>query len=375
MQIQLLTIHAPFNLGAMLQAYATQRIFEKAGSPLEILDYYPRELEAHDCWSRITSSPVSWLKFFTGRFYPPIYRKIRNFKRFRREMKLTERYFSREELVQNPPACDLLVIGSDQVWNMEHGCDPFWFGGFMPPESMKMSFSSSFGSLELPEGTADKLPELLRNFIAISVREQSGCDLIARVTGYPAVTTLDPTLLLTREDWGKLAEKADLHLPDEFRSCIVTMSLPDNPETKALLGKLREAYRAPVVEICPGLRTASYADYGVHDLGPFEMLALFNQARAVCTGSFHGLAFALNFQKDFWVCPLKNGRNSRMTDLLERLHLTDRLLGTAMPSDLASPVDFESGNRYLDALREKSMEFLKEALVKAEEILRKQQKK
>ena len=101
MRIALITYHYSNNKGAFMQTYALCKYLQKIGHDIKIIDVRQKEY-------------TSW--------YISVVKQLIVGKRLRDEMKrfypsLTKRYYSCEELREDPPKADCYIVGSDQVWN------------------------------------------------------------------------------------------------------------------------------------------------------------------------------------------------------------------------------------------------------------------
>jgi len=317
MKIGILTIHTAFNYGAMLQAYALQIAIIRLGYDVQIIDYYPKEVEKTNFMRNITPNPRQIVKYIYARINPNVQKKINRFNAFRNRMQLTSRYFDRNELYLNPPSFDAYMVGSDQVWNMERGFDSFWFLDFVK-DKLKISYASSFGTATIASEYNKKLKEQLTGFNAISVRESDGVNIIKEATGLNAIQVLDPTFLLSDGDWIKLAARR------QFRGdYILAYGFSRSIEFNKLIINVKNRYKLPVVAIAIGTHFPFDVDKCFLNVGPSEFLALFRDAKAICTDSFHGIAFSINFRKTFFSIPHAT-RNSRLDSLLSLLNLRDR---------------------------------------------------
>jgi hypothetical protein len=332
MKIGILTIHTAFNYGAMLQAYSLQMALTKLGYKTLILDYYPKELERRNYLRPIPSNPKQIIKYLYARFNPNVQKKIRRFNEFRNQMLLTRRYYDKAELYQNPPDFDLFILGSDQVWNMEHGFNSFLFLDFVKTNN-KISYASSFGTAAIPKEYSEKLKTHLEGFKAISVRESDGVKIIKEATGLKAIRVLDPTFLLSPEEWTQLAAKRQF--PGDY---ILAYGFSNSKEFNLLIKTVQEKYKLPLIAVTSSAHYPYTVDKCFMDSGPLEFLALFRDAKVICTDSFHGLAYSIHFRKTFFTIPHRV-RNSRLDNLLSLLNLKSREFSN--PLDILKLTDSE----------------------------------
>lgn len=207
MTIGIYTIHTPHNYGAMLQAYATQKFLCQLGYKAELVFVYSKEDEKRDEYKGCSLSLKSLIIYVYARVFYKVRRKIKRFKEFHQSMSLSRRYYSVDEIYNKPPHYDIHIVGSDQVWNLEHGFPEkaFYFLDFLPSNTVKLSYAPSFGTEEVDGVFYPRLKELLSDFKVLSVREDSGIKIIEDAVSCAAQQVMDPTFLLAKKDWDKLA--------------------------------------------------------------------------------------------------------------------------------------------------------------------------
>lgn len=372
--IGIITTFRQPNWGSVLQAYALQKVLDDMGYEAWLIDYrYPNEFH----YSRGIKRSRSWLRNLPGNIKNRIEimlgrvpeNKIVLLDKFiRQEMRVTRRYKSYDDLHQNPPQFDAYAAGSDQIWNsFAMRGDMSFMLDFAPNDSLKFSYASSFAWNKVRENYVQDYQKCLSRLKHISVREYDGIALVKQLIGKEAELVLDPTLLLSQEHWGICAKKArSPQLPSQYILCYM-LGYTYNPSAKTtlVLQQLQEQYSMPVIAL-NGLpsdfRGEVYAlprDFGI---GIEEFLYLMSNAAIVVSSSFHGTAFALNFNKP--LVAIVDGRqecDSRLTSLLSQLGLT-KLVVTTEDSPLNPFYDFEAEQTLLRDLRAKSIAYLADAV-------------
>ena len=207
MKAGLVTFYHLHHYGAILQAAATQRALASLGWDCETIDYFVNQdiriLKPPTTPGRAANDAYNTLH------YPALKRRWQRFEAFSKaHLRLTaHRYESLAELREARLPYDLLVCGSDQIWNPvifpDGRFDPVFFGSFSPLR--KIAYAPSFGVPHIPEGMEEELKGYLDRFSHIAVRERQGRNIVRDVTGRDVPVVLDPTLLLTAEDWAALA--------------------------------------------------------------------------------------------------------------------------------------------------------------------------
>lgn len=377
MKIGIITILKVNNYGAELQAYALQRVLNLLGYDAEIIDYLFYKNPQHK--KTVRSRPnfhFGIKKILVERLYP-IYTKIRMFlnsknenvreQRFalfhKKNTRLSKTYKTIDELFEAKMDYDIYMVGSDQVWNpgIYSSLDPY-FLKFAPQNRKKIAYASSFGVSEIPSYACSYYREALKDFDAIGVRENNAVELVRHLSGKSAQWVLDPTLLLTKDNWNEIAV-----LPEEVKGVcdgyILLYELTPCPYILQLAHYFSKSLNLPIVRIC---KNASVEDrdrsiINITDAGPNEFIGLFAHAKLVITNSFHGTAFSINLERDFYtVTPLRKQNNSRQQSLLKLFQLESRLLveGVKFPPVEHRHIDYIPVMQRLSEERKKSIRFL-----------------
>lgn len=364
MKAGLVTFYHLHHYGAILQAAATQRALASLGWDCETIDYFVNQ----DI--RILKPPTSPGRAandaYNALHYPALKRRWQRFEDFSRaHLNLTARRFeSWEELREARLPYDLLVSGSDQIWNPtifpDGRFDPVFFGTFSPLR--KIAYAPSFGVARLPEGMEEELKGYLAGFSHLSVRELSGREIVREAAGREAAVVLDPTLLLTAAEWSALAAERVVRGGNYILCYCISRSGALEPYIR----RLAEETGLPVVQLCGTRRKLHPKAKLIFDAGPAEFLSLFQNAAYVCTNSFHGTVFSVQFQRPFFtaVAPaeLQDPERSRTFSLLSRLGLTDRVVGKGDAAGLLDVPDWPAAQARLDAARAGAMAYLRAAL-------------
>ena len=207
MKTGLVTFYHIHHYGALLQAAATQRAVESLGGDCEIIDYYVNQ--SNDLFRAPAGLGPAAADAHTALHYRPLKTRYARFEDFsRRQLRISpHRFESFEELRSAELPYDLILSGSDQIWNPtifpDGRFDPVFFGAFS--DGRKIAYAPSFGVPRIPDGMEAELRGYLEQFSHLSVRESQGAAIVRRVAGREPALVLDPTLLPTREDWAAMA--------------------------------------------------------------------------------------------------------------------------------------------------------------------------
>ena len=363
MKTGLVTFYHIHHYGAFLQAYATERAVEGLGSECEIIDYYVNQ--NNDLFRKPTGVGSTAADVHTAMHYKPLKTRYQRFEDFAGQyLKISgHRFLSLEELGKAELPYDLILSGSDQIWNPkifpDGHFDPVFFGAFS--RRRKIAYAPSFGIPRVPEEMEGELRNYLEQFSHLSVREQQGQQIVKDVTGRDVPVVLDPTLLLDREAWSAIA-----HEPGEGKGYILCYCVSKPGALEPYIRRLAETTGLPVVQLCGTRQKVHPKAKCVLDAGPAEFLGLFRGASYVCTNSFHGTVFSLQFQKPFFTnlapSELAAPERSRTFSLLDRLGLTERIIGKGDTAGLEDSIDWERVEEKLRFARQSSLDYLRAAL-------------
>lgn len=373
MKVALITLHTVSNYGSCLQTYASQSLIESLGHEVEIVNYYRKNNQVPVKTERIFRGRVFgrfsdiWTKFpwLKRGLSVPVSTYVRlqdyRFDKFRDEyLHLSNQYLDASQLLENPPEADVYCTGSDQVWNSvwNEGFEGPYFLDFAPVGKRRIAFSASIGRESIFDWEIPLMKNALSKYYAISMREESGVELVKSL-GFPdAQLVLDPTLLLTRDNWDKIAT----HPMHAGESYVLAYGLNDNPRLLSFAAGVAREYGINLISINYNLIHLPSA--GIKEITPdvTDFIGLFEDASYVVTDSFHATAFALNFGIPFTaIAPPRF--STRITSILSLTHTNERLLINYNDSSmLRKPIDFEAVHDVLSNMRDESVSFLRNAL-------------
>lgn len=262
-----------------------------------------------------------------------------------------------KEAAKKAVAC---VAGSDQIWiSVALYVDPIYYLRFAPSYK-RIAFAPSFGRDFIAEYNKRKIGKWVSEIPYLSIRERSGVTLIKNLTGRSCIQLIDPTLGVSRDEWIDL-----LSLKEGKKDYILTYFLDAPSEyAKKKIAELKEALKCEVVNIPFVFEDMSFCDR-VACAGPKEFLELILNAKLVCTDSFHGSAFSVNFRTPFFVFERMYGsaskQSARILSLLQKFHLESRYENEISLSHW-DKIDFESADTVLTQERFKIFEFLKNSI-------------
>ena len=229
-------------------------------------------------------------------------RRQQKFMQFTKDTQNQIVYSTKEELFQNPPRADVYLAGSDQVWNPVAMHEDL-FLAYAPKNSKKISYAASMGHEHIPECNKERFTELIKDYSAFSVREDTVVDIIKQFTDKPVYQHIDPIFLKSKEEW-QLLEKPYEKL--KFKKFILAYVIEWNAEHNAKLKELKKKTGLPVVSVNIGNLKKVCADQIIYDASPNEFLYLLDRADYVVASSFHGIAMSIVYNKPFLALPGQN---------------------------------------------------------------------
>ena len=384
MSIGLLTFHRQLNYGGVLQALALHdTLSEISGHHVETIDLWlnPRDTPL---LGKIRNPNIPLISRLSNTFKArkrPFGRKEFEERRAKtRELIesrlcLSKKHYRTSADLQELPAYETVVVGSDQVWNYDllnaFKVNP-WLMIDAPQTQDRCAYAASFGVTQIPRPLQEVYGTALRNFRAVTVREASGCALFHSLTGLDVgEPVLDPTLLRSREQWEQ--EIAERPTPSNYLLCYWLDDL--SQERLAWLRTVSQRTGLPVVLLASG--PARWLPEGEDwlscrfDADPLDFVALIARAQGIVTDSFHGLQFATIFRRPI-VCYVPpsvtgNSASARFHDFCARYgvpgvcqDIAKMYASTDVPFvPLAERVDSEK----LERDRAKSLERLRAMLV------------
>ena len=349
MKVGTITFHWATNYGGVLQAYALQKFLVQQGVDVQVIDYRPARTIFLQSLNRIRH----------GRFEEFVTEN--ELRRFRSAHLRTSKrtYRSNDSLRGIGDAFDIVICGSDQIWNesfiwhAERRPTLSYYLDFVPHGCRRIAYAASFGADQLTLPTASLVQPSLARFSALSVRENTGREILESM-GLDAIVVVDPTLLLDRSSYETLIGGR----AQEGRRGVYSYVLH------------REQYAALEVEGCvrrlhhedPSLRSSTLRPSGMS-----EWLRRIRDSEIVVTNSFHGVVMSIIFHTPFISVPVEGSEmNNRLVTLLSALGLEGRFVTSADADYIVQVchevIDWERVESSLASLRADASAFLHSAL-------------
>lgn len=321
-KIGILTFHFSDNFGASLQLYAHYSFLEQSGYNVEIINYLPKRMVdiVNQSYKKNILSPKRMLKIKLEQKLNAIHLvKYRIF--IRDTFRLSKPIHTQEELIELSEQYDLIIVGSDQVWNPLITKEYFENYLLKDFKCNKMSYAASFGK-EIDEKFIDTVISELETYSMISVREKGSCDQVNQyLTSKKASTVLDPVFLISKDSWNQFAVKCS-----KIENDYIVIYMLDNNEDMletAYLYALEKGFDIYTIETRNfRLYKRKYNFKKLHDLGPQEFVWVIKNSKAVFTNSFHATAFSLIFNKIYFSFT-HSSLNLRISNILSLYHMSN----------------------------------------------------
>lgn len=350
-----MTLHGYFNYGNRLQNYALIKVLEGLGNEVDTL-IIKKNNDSSRFFSRISKiRSISdilkiikkvFLVLSEAIFYFGFKSKEKKLKKFSINY-LNEKFIDYRQLRDQVAFYDYFIVGSDQVWN-ENSYHDFHFLDFSLKEK-NIAYAASIGNDEVSNQYKEHLSQKLMNFKAISVREFYASETIQSVINFSPEVVLDPTLLLTMDDWNSIAIQSRVILNVPY---LLTYYLGKAPQKQ--IKKIAREKNLQIKNLS-NPKDSKYLASSVEDF-----LFLFANASYVMTDSYHGTIFSLLFERNFMTYR-REDMNSRLITLFSLFELNKDLNGHHY---VYESIDYSIFKKKLEILKISSKKFISDALIK-----------
>ena len=260
---------------------------------------------------------------------------------------------------------DLVVIGSDEIFSIEAGPNP-WYYGIGVPCKMQVSYAASFGPTTLEMIDEHNVASLVKagidNIGAITVRDQNSADIVKHFSGHEVPIVCDPVLL---HDFSKLFSKERVEKfrqahPEKF--CIV-YSYDYNMNDDATVNSIRKYADKRGLKVYSLGYFHKWCDENPN-VSPLELFLWFKCSDMIFTDTFHGSVISLATRSQF-ISLIRNNQN-KLAFLLQQYGVADRVTSdfTDIEGIVDMPIDYNVVGKTILKIREESKEALIEAIKK-----------
>lgn len=367
-KVAIITLNGYFNYGNRLQNYALQEVLGDLGCEVETIinDTKFKSTNNKSLIEKIKEKNIRenfkilYLKLINILYKNKLkQRRTEVFKEFslqyinETDYSITENNIPKDLLNKY----DYFITGSDQVWNPYYRKgSPVEFLTFAPKEK-RIAYAPSFGISKIPTKYIDNYRLWLSEIAYLSVREETGAKIIKELTGRDATVVLDPTMLLTKEKWLSIS-KVPSDKPK--KGYLLTYFLGKiSKERIKFIKNIAKNNNLEIIHLAQIRYKTPYLT------GPSEFIEYINSAKIFCTDSFHGAVFSILLETPFIVFSRESkipSMNSRMETLLSTFKLESRLVENIHSNNQIFEVDYSHINSILKRERDRSINFLKNAL-------------
>lgn len=350
----------------MLQSFAIKKLFEAYGK-VEIINF--SSVKSHQIYDVFPKKRNKNWKTLRNRIIKinALRREAKGYNNFKKHyLGISGKEYFSNNLNEISNKYDILVVGSDQVWNVVmYDFDEAFFAYWT--DCKKIAYAPSLGGHDIREHSDyKKLVSYIMDFSCLSVREKQGQKCLEEITGKNVDVVLDPTLAINEEEWSKY-----VGAPLIEGDYIFYYSWAYN--TKALLEivsseRNRTGFPVYVVDARKWIiNNPKYWGYTLSKYeGPLAFLNLMYYAKKCYVESFHGMIFAYLFKKDFWLLdtnPSIDLMDARLKDLVELLNVKDRVLTPYNVNSINQDKQIiYDENKKLGELKIKSCDYIRKSL-------------
>ena len=363
MKIGILTHYNVYNLGAQLQMLALEAWLKDLGHEVTILSY-EKNFDFMEGEKERNSGSWKALPFYVKHY---LIEKGPGLTWFNyRKVKAIDRSVAGHRFAPyDHSGCDAVVIGSDEVFSIDVGCNKMMYGhglGEVPAIAYAPSFGRTDEALLRQYNCCELVREGLRGMFALSARDTHTQEMIRSLTGREVPLVCDPVLLYDGRSF-------PVPVKPIGTPYLLVYSYDSNmtaPEESAAIRAYAKKH---------GLITVSLGTY--HKwcdrnvvCGPLEWYSYFKDAACVVTDTFHGSVVAMKNHCRVAVFIRQKLNASKLGSLLEVTGLQERRLSAVTEAELervlSAPVDYPAVDRRIEALAAESGAYLKNALERAE---------
>ena len=377
------------NYGSMLQAYALKRVLDDNKIPNETVNiknnvdfkkgkkkYYMHEIFNYKFLKSKSGMIKMKLKLkINKKLGKNVSIRNKKYEDFRKEFNLSPVCSTYSDLTKYTlNNYSNVIVGSDQLWLPVNVVSDYYTLNWVPNDINKISYATSFGVSNIPNKYKDLYDNFLKRINHLSVRENSGVNIIKEVSNLESNVVCDPTILLNSEEWDEISTKERI-IKEKYILCYF---LGKNIKHRKFAEKLKEKTSYKIVSLNHADEYVPYSDrycdYAPYDIGPREWINLIKNAEIVLTDSFHGTVFSLIYNKCFFSFRRYDSSdlmstNSRIDSILDNVEVDkNRLLSgdEEVEEVLSYQIDYEKVNKKINILRENSKKWLFDSINKDE---------
>ena len=365
MRIGIITLSASYNCGSLLQSYALKEMLSKYGDA-EIINFSSEA--SHKQYDVIPKTMIGkwWMNHGRRGLVSELKSEKEYYTTFQNEyLQLDGKELFAKDLHRVSTKYDVIVAGSDQVWNVRMGdFDEAFFCDWT--DAKKIAYAPSLGGHDVRESSdSARIIDAIRKFAALSVRETVGKECLDDILNEDVTKVLDPTLMYGEEKWKALAGERKINGDYIF---YYSWAYCDDLLREIVSNYAKEKQMPVYVIDAHKWISHSYENDGFilcEEGGPLAFLNLMLYAKECFVESFHGMLFAYMFRRNFWLLDTHREYaqvDARLKELVELVGAKDRITTQWNTGKMYSDVGFPYGeNPKLEEMRKVSSDYLDEA--------------
>lgn len=362
-KIKIITFHSAHNYGAILQVYALQRVLSEENN-VEVINYRNNNID--NTYKLINPETLKTIIKSITKNILYFHRNITRYNKFeniiKEKLNLTKKYNSEEEIKKDFPKADIYITGSDQVWNtsITKGLQDSYTLNFGDDSTRRISYAASIGKSKLTDAEKEVFKEKILKLDYISVREEDAKKILTPVINKPIEVVLDPTLLISKEEW----QNEIKNIKKEKEEYILAYTVGADDEYYKIINELSKKTNLRVIHFETRNKKIKNVLRNAYTSDPFEFINLIKNAKYVVCTSFHATVFSIIFNKKFFVIPHKI-TGSRVYNLLNKLEIENRAvknLEEFKKIDYDEEINYEKTKILLEKERNKSLDWIKKAI-------------
>ena len=366
-KLAVVTLYDDINIGNKLQNYAVQQFFSNMGFDVYTIPHWEM---AHQKFS--ISILKKWFVEITGMPHERA-KKIKLERKRKKKFKaFSDKYLNLGTMVKMKEISedlskkyDYFVTGSDQVWHnwTKSSQEIDYFFLRFANMYQRLSIAPSFGKERIEDQFIERYKEGLEGIPFITCREKQGAEIIWKLTQKKALVILDPTMLISTDEWIRIEKKPKAYTDEKYILVYFLGSASEN--MRMFIKKISQKYKLKVVDIYN-----TKVDY-LYSTTPDEFIYYIRHAEFVVTDSFHATVFSILFKRNFAVFDRKTesmgNMTSRLDTLLEKFDLLDRKYKNLDFTNLFM-ANFSKVNIILETERKKTYEYYLDVFAKLDDM-------
>lgn len=372
----ILTYHYSNNFGGVLQSYALYKFLESKGIDVEIINYIPKDYNGDKILystglRKIIKEPRKYNELF--KILKRILIKLKynvkiieKFDAFRKTNMHLSNKVDEDTISSILQDYQKIIVGSDQIWHPGQRNRIEYFLGYSKKyyNGEKIAYAADSTTSEINQETTLKLKDELRDFNAISVRNQHSREFVKKLIGDEPKIVVDPTLLWEFDvNESNNIKNATINKPYIL---VYALGKEIDGTNKKVIERIKEKYgelKVYSVSI-PTMKFNfdDYADQVFYDLGPLEWIELIRNAAFVFTDSYHGTLFSIKYHKPFLAYYTEELRATRFIDMADRYGINRFIINSIKQIDEKQSLnfvpDFEKIDSMIEPQKKESIEYL-----------------